>query len=221
MEGALMATRTILLIPDTHFGWHELRRALAALPDCRVIGDTTDERRVLHLAHEHRPTMIITSPALDGKPAAPLLTALHEEISPTSMIVIFAADCASHHFVGGVKRWLSGYLLWQHLTPDTLRHRLAALLEGDIVLGNRAAIGAFAAALRGDGADPTIAAKVSERDRAVLRELAEGRSVAEIADTLACSERTVRPSIEHLEAILDAPDRFVLATKAMRAGLLR
>ena len=215
-----MEPRTVLLIPGTHLGWHEVRLALAALPDCRVIGEVTDATGVLQLAREHRPTLVVASPTLDGRSTTPLLATLHEEVSPSSVIVLFATDCAPHHFSGGVEHWLSGYLLWRELTPDTLKQSLALLLSGDIVLGNRAAVRAFVAALQGMSADTTHGAKVGARDRVVLRELALGRTIAEIAETLACSERTVRRSIEHLEATLDAPDRFVLAVKAMRAGLL-
>ena len=215
-----MEPRTVLLLPGIHLGWQNVRSALAALPDCRVIGEGTDATMVLQLAREHRPTLVVAAPTLDGQSTTPLLATLHEEASPASVLVLFANACAPHHFSGGVEHWLSGYLLWRELTPDTLEQSFALLLGGDIVLGNRAAVRAFVAALQGMSADTVHGAKVGARDRVVLRELALGRTIAEIADALVCSERTVRRSIEHLEVTLDAPDRFVLAVQAMRAGLL-
>jgi DNA-binding NarL/FixJ family response regulator len=185
-----MRVRTILIIHNRHLGWHELRHALTTLPACSIIGDTADASRALRQAREHQPTMIIAAPILDGEPTAPLLTAIHLEVAPSSTIVLFATDCSSDHFPIGIEQWLSGYLLWHRLTHDTLRHCLAALLDGDIVLGSRAAAHAFVAALRGQTSGERNMPDVGAREQQVLRALADGHTVQEIARYLNLSERT-------------------------------
>ena len=215
-----MEKRTILLIPNTHIGWYAVRRTLDSLPECKIIGETTDAASARSLTDQYRPTAIIASPFLDHGVVLPLLASLHAEISPWSKILLIANDCPPQFHGAGLERWLSGYLLWHQLTPETLFHCLVAILDGDIFLGNRTAIFAIAGALHDAAIDPELAAQMSERDRAVLRQLAKGQPIREIARRLELSERTVRRSIEHMEAALTAPDRFVLAVKAMRAGLL-
>ena len=45
-----MQRRTVLLVPSDDCGWTDLRRALAALPDVRLVGEATSARRALDLA---------------------------------------------------------------------------------------------------------------------------------------------------------------------------
>jgi DNA-binding NarL/FixJ family response regulator len=61
---------------------------------------------------------------------------------------------------------------------------------------------------------------LSPRERAVLRQVADGRTNAVIAHRLGISPRTVRTHLEHLFDKLEAADRAHLVAIAMRRGLL-
>jgi DNA-binding NarL/FixJ family response regulator len=65
----------------------------------------------------------------------------------------------------------------------------------------------------------TLADTLSERERAVLRLLAQGRSNAEIASHLFLSEGTIRNHVSAIFAKLGVSDRTQAAVIALRHGL--
>ena len=63
------------------------------------------------------------------------------------------------------------------------------------------------------------ATRLSERDLVLVRHLARGGSVAELAAALSVSRNTARTRIRRVEAKLDVPDRGGLAVAARSLGL--
>ena len=114
-----------------------------------------------------------------------------------------------------------GYLLWGDLAPETLPHCLATMLIGKAVLRTRSVAAAFAGAWSCSPRPCGDRVRLTEREQAVLRRLAEGLTHEEIAQLEPLSLRTVDRIVATLEAKLDAPSQFVLGLKAAQFGLLR
>ncbi len=71
-------------------------------------------------------------------------------------------------------------------------------------------------------APPTVrppAGDITEREREVLLQVAQGLSNREIADKLVISEKTVKTHISSLLSKLDLDDRTQLAIYAIKNGL--
>lgn len=202
-------------------GWDELRRILAAMPEVRVVGDTADPATARHLAATHTPDVIIAAAASTGPPVATLLVELHRAHCPASKIVIVAHRYTPGQVRAPLESGIVGYLLWADLSGAVLRHALALLIVGDVVVGSRGMVTAFVAGLRGEGAARLAAAGITARERAILGHLAAGRSYAAIAAAEATSARTVERIVAELERKLDAPNHFVLALRAAQLGLIR
>lgn len=216
-----MDERSLLLWHGPELVWNELRRILGGLPALRLVGATARADEALALAARHQPDVIIAPAHHHGSSLLPTVATLQRDASPRSKCILFATDCAPADFIGPVEAWLVGYLEWPGLPADLLHHCLTALIWGDVVLGTRGAIRAFAAAQRGDRDDAAGMPRLGATDRAILDGLCDGLTNAELAKRLGCNVSTIKRHIASLEASLGASDRFTLAMQAMRHGLLR
>lgn len=212
---------TVLLLSSEVIGWGELRQMLADLPYVHVVGDTASPAATERLAAEHTPDVIIASIALGGDPVLPLLAHLRRTCCPSTKVILIAADYVPDQIRSPEDTGVVGYLLWAGLSPEVLRHCLAAAIVGDIILGSGAVVRQFVSGLRGEGAVRRTAAGITERERAVLGRLAAGRTREEIAMEGGFSVATVKRIIAHLEVKFDAPNQFVLAVQAVRLGIIR
>jgi NarL family two-component system response regulator LiaR len=70
-----------------------------------------------------------------------------------------------------------------------------------------------------DSEPPTQRDPLTDRERQVLRLVAQGRHNQDIADRLAISEATVRTHVSHILAKLDLSSRTQAALYALRRGL--
>jgi DNA-binding NarL/FixJ family response regulator len=115
---------------------------------------------------------------------------------------------------------IAAYLLWRDLSSEALRHCLAAVITGDVVVASQAAAAAFLAAQRRASLAFPAAVPLTAREQVVLRRLAEGLTHKEIAVAEGLSRRTVELTAARLAARLEASPPFVLGMQAARLGLL-
>lgn len=213
--------QTVLLISSDHVGWREVRAILATMPEVQIVGDTADVSAARRLAVVHNPAVIIAAATLDGQSILPLLSDLHSTCCPASKTLLFAP----HYRPGPVRApdgmGVAGYLLWSDLSSAVLRHALALLINGDVILGSQAIVAAFLANLRGEGSARLAQVGITERERALLGRLAAGQTREEIASTQHMSIRTVKRTIANLEQKLDAPNLFLLGMRATQLGIIR
>lgn len=153
-----------------------------------------------------------------GAEALPLLIDLQREREQRSKIVVFAARYGRAQAQNPLERGVVAYLLWGDLTGAVLGHCLAALFAGDLVLGSRAVVLDFVAGLRGPRQESP---PLSAQERLVLQPLAEGLTNRAIAGRVGVSERSVDRLVSGLERKLGAANKFVLAVRATRLGLVR
>jgi DNA-binding NarL/FixJ family response regulator len=211
-----MQRRTVLLIPSDDCGWAEVRLALAAVAGIKVIGEAPHG---IELAMLLQPDIIIAAAELEGTALLPRLQALHRAACARSTIILLASRLRPDAFAGVDGVEIAGYLLWSDLSPDTLRCCLEAVMRGEVVVVSQAVARAFVQ-MRQRGAQACPApVHLTEREQAVLRHLALGRSYKEIAAE-GLSQRTVERIVGKLEAKLDAPTPFVLGVQAAHLGWL-
>ncbi len=211
---------TVLVFGTKSVGWDELRQILNTLPGIRVIGDVKNVALARRIATATPPDAIITAPVIGGRQAIPLITNIRQLCCPTAKVILMASEYTSHQLRSPEVTGIVGYLLWADLSPTVLRHCLAAIIAGDVVLGSRVVVTDFINNLRGDGGVQHGHFDITARARSVLNRLARGQTREEIAAAESISLATVKRIIAELEVKLEAPNLFVLAVKATQLGLV-
>ena len=179
--------RPRVLLADDH---RLLREAFARLleADCDVVGAVGDGRAVLSAARELRPDIVvldIAMPLLNGLDAARELKRTMPDVKVIFLTMNEDADVAAESFRVGA----SGYLLKNSAASELLQ-AIREVSEGRSYVTPLATQGLVENLLQEpESAKP--ADKLSPRQREVLRLLADGYSMKEVASQLNITPRTV------------------------------
>jgi DNA-binding NarL/FixJ family response regulator len=170
------------------------------------------------MALEHRPDVVLMDvrmPGMDGIEATRRLVTGPE---PPRVLVLTTFDLDEHVFAA-VEAGASGFLL-KDVAPDDLAHAVRVVARGEAMLAPaliRRLLDRFSRPARAEA--PAV--PLSERETAVARLVARGRSNTEIAAELFLSEATVKTYVSRLFTKLEVRDRVQVAVWAYESGLVR
>lgn len=199
----------------------ELQDDPAALP-IEVVGEAADGAEALELAGRLQPDVILLDlvmPILDGIAVTPRIVAR----CPRSRIIILTSFGEEDKVFPAIRAGAHGYLL-KDIRPDDLIQAIRAAHLGRVQLHPDVAQKLMAAVAEAGGrpavgCDEPTAETLTERERGVLRLLADGRSNREIATELVISETTVKSHVSNILGKLGLEDRTQAAIYALRHGL--
>jgi DNA-binding NarL/FixJ family response regulator len=179
--------RPRVLLADDH---RLLREAFARLlePECDVVGAVADGRAVLTAAREFRPDIVVLDigmPLLNGLDAARELRRTIPDVKVIFLTMNEDADVAAEAFKVGA----SGYLLKNSAASELLQ-AIRDVSKGHSYVTPLATHGLVDSLLHGP-APARPGDKLRPRQREVLRLLADGYSMKEIAGELKITARTV------------------------------
>jgi DNA-binding NarL/FixJ family response regulator len=135
------------------------------------------------------------------------------------MLTTFDVD---DYVLEALRAGASGFLLKDAL-PDDLVDAVRVVARGDALLApsvTRRLIERFAGRPTGRGAIDSDLDVLTEREREVLREVAQGRSNAEIAGVLFIAEQTVKSHVSRVLTKLGLRDRAQAVVVAYESGLV-
>lgn len=197
-----------------------LEIVLGAQPDIEVVGRAADGAEAARLADELAPDVVlldIQMPGTDGLAAAERILAV-----PAPPRVVFLTTFSDDEYiVRALSLGAAGYLIKQDVggVAPALRAVMAgrSVLEGE-VLERAVSLGAPAG---GKGApEPDLVAmfpQLTEREREVVRLVAEGLDNREVAAAAYMGEGTVRNHISQILAKLGLRNRTQIAVAYWRA----
>ncbi|GAA1079450.1 MULTISPECIES: response regulator transcription factor [Kitasatospora] len=185
--------------------------AFAALldlqPDITVVATATDGDDALAAVREHRPDVLVTDIEMPGRTGLDLAAELNRTADPTRVLIV-TTFARSGYLRRAVDAGVAGYVL-----KDAPIGELAAALRrvhaGERVVAPELAVAAW------DAADP-----LTDRERELLRAVADGAGNAEIAARLCLAEGTVRNYLSTAMAKLGARNRTDAARTALSRGWL-
>jgi DNA-binding NarL/FixJ family response regulator len=217
-----MSVRVLLVDDQALF-----REALAVLLDVadgvQVVGEAGNGAEALVRAAELRPDVVlmdIRMPVLDGIAATRRLRAEQPDVQ---VLALTTFDDDAEVFAA-LRAGAVGYLL-KDVSSARLVEAVQAAARGESVLQPSVAAKVVAriASLPDEHATPAaqpLVTPLSERELAVVRLLAQGRSNREIAGELFLAEGTVKNHVTNVLTKLDARDRTQAALRARALGLL-
>ncbi|MFC9439082.1 response regulator [Nocardia sp. NPDC057030] len=194
---------------------------LDAQPDITVVGEAADGLEAIEKARELTPDVVVMDvrmPRLDG------VAATHRICAETSakVLVLTMFDLDEYVF-DALRAGASGFLL-KDVRRDELVDAVRVVASGEALLAP-AITRRLIAELTGRGHPrPELARRLdelTERERDTLRQLARGRSNAEVAAALTVSEHTVKTHVSSVLAKLGLRDRVQAVVFAYEAGLVK
>ncbi len=213
---------SVLLADDQALVRSGLRMLIDAADDMEVIGEAANGADAVAMVRTREVDVVlmdIRMPIMDGTEATRQIQALG---LPTKVLVLTTFDLDEYVFAA-LRHGASGFMLKDAL-PEDLLGAIRTVAGGAAIVAptaTRRLLDHVAASLpdgKGAGADRLEA--LTEREREVLLEVANGANNTEIGQRLYMAEGTVKTHIGRLLSKLKARDRVGLVLVAHECGLL-
>jgi DNA-binding NarL/FixJ family response regulator len=182
--------------------------------DLEVVGTASTGREAVRLVQRSQPDVVLLDlemPELDGVEAIPQLLAAQ----PSLAILVFTAYDTEERVLGAIRAGARGYLL-KGASGEEIARAIRVVRSGGSYLEPR-----VANTLVSEVTSPhRPAGGLSDREREVLRLVADGLPTKQIARSLSISERTVKFHVNSILRKLDADNRAQAVAVASQRGLL-
>ena len=208
-----------VLIADDHPLFRSgMRALLAADLDTEVAGEATTGEEAIALAAELQPDIVLMDlqmPGLNGVDATRRI--LHA--SPNARILIVTMFDDDHSVFAAIRAGARGYVL-KGANPEEVLRAIRVVAGGEAIFSPSVATRLidFFGGLRPE-ALPNAFPELTERERAILGLIAQGRSNAQIARELSLSAKTVANHVSNILSKLQVADRAQAMLRARAAGL--
>jgi len=210
-----------VLIVDDHAILRDGISALLSLAaDIEVIGEAENGREAIDRARQLAPDVVlmdIAMPAMDGLEAT---RHIHKE-SPQMKVLTLTQYDDREHLLSLLEAGAEGFIS-KTAASSELASAIRSVYQGDSFLSPSVAkllLKHYRQGVRvGKGQDPYD--QLTDREREVLKLLAEGHTSQQIADTLVISPKTVDGHRTNLMAKLDIHNRTDLVKYALRKGII-
>jgi two-component system response regulator NreC len=210
----------ILLADDHTLLRAGLKLMLNAQPDMEVVGEAQDGHQALQEATRLHPDIIlmdITMPDMNGIEATKLI----KKQLPEVKVLILTMHENDEYVFQALRAGASGYMLKEAADTDLIS-ALHVVQSGYFYLSPTAQsvmVGDYLQRVRA-GEEKDSYSSLTEREREILKLVAEGYTNNQIAERLVISPKTVDTHRTHIMDKLNLHSRAELVKYAMRRGLL-
>jgi DNA-binding NarL/FixJ family response regulator len=191
-----------------------------------VVGEASHGEEAVALTHELRPDVVLMDVRMPGVDGIEATSRIVRGGSTARVLILTTFDLDEYAFAG-LRAGASGFLL-KDVPPAGLITAIQVVARGDAVVSPRVTrrlLDTFAQELPSNGTDASRSSpeleSLTEREREVLIEMAEGLSNAEIAEHLFVSEATVKSHVGKILTKLGLRDRVQAAVFAFQVGLVK
>ncbi|MFN8459297.1 MAG: response regulator transcription factor [Anaerolineae bacterium] len=211
---------TIFLADDHAVVRDGLRFLLEAQADLRVVGDASNGREAVHQVAHLCPDILIIDiamPELNGIEA----TRQIRDICPTTRIIILSMYATDEHVFRALQAGAQGYILKESAGVEVI-NAVRAVHAGQRYLSQKISERVIDNYIRQQhfGLAENPLARLSPREQEILQLVVEGKSSAEIAETLSLSPNTVDTYRSRLMQKLGLSDLPSLVKFAIQHGLI-
>ena len=213
-----------ILIADDHPIVRDgLLAILATQPDFKIVGEASNGAELIRLVSTLGPDIVLTDLEMPGIDGVEAIRQIRNSFPSTKIIVLTVFD-SGDRIISSLEAGAQGYLL-----KGVPRSEIFAAIR--VVSAGGSLLHPIASAkllehLRAPDDSKKLAAEtpkdplLTEREMAVLRLLAQGKTNRDIADSLTITERTVKFHVSSISSKLGAANRTEAVTLAVQRGLI-
>ena len=216
-----MGNNVRIVLADDHTILREgLRALLSADPDFEIVGEAGDGREAVRCVEKLGPDLLLmdlSMPRMSGMDAISEIKRRY----PETKIIALTVHKTEEYLLSTLQAGVDGYVL-KDATHDELVMAIHNVMAGKRYLSP----GISEKVIEGylDGKEDSLTAsswqKLSQREREVLKLIAEGYKNKEIADDLCISLKTVEKHRANLMKKLDLHNAAALTVYAVEKGLV-
>jgi DNA-binding NarL/FixJ family response regulator len=217
-----MSATRVLIVDDHALVREGVRALLSRADDVTVVGEAGGGREAIALAKSLSPDVILMDIAMPDLGGLEATLEIRKDAPDTKIIVLtqYGDREYVHRFL---RAGVSGYVLKKAAGAELVA-AIRAVARGGLVLDPEVARDA----VTGEAAPPSQIAgeadpyeKLTDREKQVLKLVAEGRSNKEVAQLLGISVKTAMTHREHVMDKLDLHSRTDLIRFALKCGVIR
>jgi DNA-binding NarL/FixJ family response regulator len=212
---------TLLIVDDHQMVRWGIRTFLEKQGDIEVVGEAASGEEALRLVADLAPDVALVDllmPGMDGIE----VTRRIKERSPRTQVIVLTSYHEDEHIFPAILAGALSYLL-KDVGAGELADAIRKATRGEAVMHPHVAarvVGELRQKSRAQGAPSPVLPALSEREREVLRLIAEGHNNAAIGERLVISEHTVKRHVSNILSKLHLADRTQAAAYAWREGLI-
>jgi DNA-binding NarL/FixJ family response regulator len=221
----------VVLVDDHQIVRAGLKAVLATARDIQVVGEGSHGRDALALAERFDPHVIVmdlSMPEMDGLTATRALTEAAagrpapDDAPPSRRVLVLTMHTEDEHLMALLEAGAAGYLL-KSVADRELVDAVRTVAAGDVYVQSSAARALARGVARRDATshDRARFEKLTDREQAVLRLIAEGYTAPEIGEQLTISPKTVDTYKQRIGEKLGLAHRHDYVKFALRLGLLQ
>ncbi|MFD9907101.1 response regulator [Streptomyces sp. NPDC059063] len=220
MTDTAAAPLRIVLADDERMVRTALRVILTAEPDLEVVGEAADGAEAVSVVRELKPDVVLMDvrmPEIDGIRATEQI--LRTMDAPPRIVVVTTFENDAYVYEA-LRAGASGFLL-KRADADALVGAVRLVARSDSLLFPSAVRALAAEHARATTAPAPWVARLTGREREVLRLMAAGLTNAEIAARMEVGPATVKTHVAAVLAKTGARDRTQAVIAAYEAGFMR
>jgi two-component system response regulator NreC len=217
-----MSQKVRIVIADDHTILREgLRSLLSSNPSFEIVGEAEDGREAIKCVEKFKPDLIMTDLSMPRMNGMEAIKEIKRE-SPETKVLVLTVHRAEEYILATFRAGADGYLLKdsthaelvmavkkvlsgkQYISPEISEKVIEGYLEGKKTLKSR-----------------TSWETLTQREREILKLIAEGYKNKEIADDLCISVKTVEKHRANLMEKLDLHSIQALTAFAIERGLVQ
>ncbi len=216
-----MSQKIRIVIAEDHTILREgLRALISSNPNFEVVGEAEDGREAIHCVEKLKPDLILSDlsmPRMNGMEAIREI----KKRSPDTKVIVLTVHKTEEYILATLKAGAEGYIL-KDSTHSELMLALKNVLSGKHYISPGISEKVIEGYLDGRKTLKTRTSweTLTQREREILKLIAEGYRNKEIADYLCISVKTVEKHRANLMDKLDLHSVSALTTYAMEKGLV-
>lgn len=213
----------LIIVEDNDLMRDGLRTMFERAGDFEVVGEAEDGFSAVKLAEATKPDVVVMDIGLPGQDGIEATRKI-KQLLPGTQVVMLTSHNNDDEIFGALSAGAAGYCL-KDCASERLKIAVMSVAEGAAWMDPRIAgkvLKAFESGMQKNQApaESSSSELLSEREKEVLRLMAQGQGNKEIAVKLSIGVSTVRTHVEHILEKLAVSGRTAAAVKAMKEGLI-